>query len=308
MQPSISSRLTPRPQVERSAGRFLLRRSEQALLLYFAYASIMGLWLGVRSVSLAQLLAINVVLALGFLALSRVPLAIEWRDFVPYPLGLLCYREAGWLASAVRPHDLEHRWIVWDRFFLDGLHARAAIESLGSLIPSILEAAYLSVYIIGPFAVLVLYILRRRDLVDRLWLAFLVGLMLSYIQFPFWPSEPPRTVFPDLDLPTFLTPLRRLNLFLVGNYGIHSSVFPSAHVSGAVAGALMLRRILPGRRWIGNLFLLLAALIALATVYGRYHYLVDALAGAAVGVLAYRVTQALACKSGFGEVGCSPPE
>jgi membrane-associated phospholipid phosphatase len=35
--------------------------------------------------------------------------------------------------------------------------------------------------------------------------------------------------------------------------------------------------------------LALAVLIAMATVYGRYHYLVDALAGAAVGVLAYRL-------------------
>jgi membrane-associated phospholipid phosphatase len=279
------------------AGRFLLRRSEQMLLLYFAYATVLGLWFGVRTLSLAGLLAINSALALAFLALARAPLAAEWRDFIPYPLGLLCYREAGWLASAVQPHDLEHRWIVWDRLVLDGLHGRAAIESLGALLPSVLEAAYLSVYIVGPLAVAILYILRRRDAVDPLWLAFLLGLMLSYMQFPFWPSEPPRTVFPNLDIPSFLTPLRRLNLFIVGNYGVHSSVFPSAHVSGGVAGALMLRRILPDRRWVGNLFLALAALIAVATVYGRYHYLVDALAGALVGVLAYRLASHLSTRN-----------
>jgi membrane-associated phospholipid phosphatase len=81
-----------------------------------------------------------------------------------------------------------------------------------------------------------------------------------------------------------------LNLFLVGSYGIHSSVFPSAHVSGAVSGALMLRRIMPEHGWAGNAMLALAALIALATVYGRYHYAVDALAGAAIGVVAYRLS------------------
>jgi membrane-associated phospholipid phosphatase len=266
-----------------------LRYSEQALLLYFAYTSILGLCLGVRGFSRAELLALNAGLFAGFFFLSRAPLAAEWRDLIPYPLGLLCYREAGWLASAVKPHHLEQRWIGWDRLVLDSWHGRDVIESVGAVVPSILEAAYLSVYIIGPLAVGVLYFYRRREEVDRLWLAFLLGLMLSYVQFPFWPSEPPRTVFPDLDLPSFLTPLRRLNLYLVGNYGIHSSVFPSAHVSGAVAGALMLRRLLPERRWVGNLFLGMAALIAIATVYGRYHYLVDALAGTAVGVLAYRI-------------------
>ena len=183
---------------------------------------------------------------------------------------------------------------MWDRLVLDVWHGHAAIESLGPVIPTVLETAYLSVYVIGPLAVGALYAFRRREEVDRLWRAFLLGLMLSYVQFPFWPSEPPRTVFPDWDLPSYLTPLRRLNLFLVGNYGIHSSVFPSAHVSGAVAGALMLRRIMPERRWVGAGALAVAALIAVATVYGRYHYFVDAVSGAAVGVLAYR----LACKVG----------
>jgi membrane-associated phospholipid phosphatase len=251
----------------------------------------MGLWLGVRSGNRAQLVMVNAALWVAFLVLlPRVPVAAEWRDWLPYPLGLLCYREAGWLASAVLPQGLEQRWIVWDRLLLDTYHGRAAIESLGTLMPTVLEAAYLSVYIIGPLAVATLYLFHRREEVDRLWLAFLLGLMLSYIQFPFWPSEPPRTVFPDLDLPTIVTSLRRLNLFLVGNYGIHSSVFPSAHVSGAISGALMLRRILPDRSGVGNLWLAVAVLIAVATVYGRYHYLVDAVAGGAVGVLAYHLS------------------
>ena len=253
----------------------------------------MGLALGVRHVNRAELLAMNAAVGIGFLVLlTRVPREAEWRDWLPYPLSLLCYRESGWLAPAIQPHDLERKWIVWDRLVLDVWHGRVAIESLGPVMPAILETAYLLVYVIGPLAVGALYVFRRREQADRLWVAFLLGLMLSYVQFPFWPSEPPRTVFPGWDLPSFLTPLRRLNLFLVGNYGIHSSVFPSAHVSGAMAGALMLRRIMPDRRWVGNTLLAVAVLIAVATVYGRYHYLVDAVSGAAMGVVAYR----LACR------------
>src|ERR1019366_3146236 len=262
-----------------------LRRSEQILLLYFAYTTAMGLALGVRHVNRAELLAMNAAVGIGFLVfLTRVPREAEWRDWLPYPLSLLCYREAGWLAPAIQPHDLERKWIVWDRLVLDVWRGRVAIELLGPVMPAILETAYLLVYVIGPLAVGALYVFRRREQSDRLWVAILLGLMLSYVQFPFWPSEPPRTVFPGWDLPSFLTPLRRLNLFLVGNYGIHSSVFPSAHVSGAMAGALMLRRIMPDRRWVGNTLLAVAVLIAVATVYGRYHYLVDAVSGAAMGV------------------------
>ncbi len=272
-------------------GQFAkLRRAEQLVLAYLLYTSVMGITVGVQVVSLWQLLAINACFAGAFLfALSRVPRTEMWRDFLPYPLGLLCYREAGWLASAIAPQGFEQRWVAWDRIALDAWHGRAAIESLGPVLPTVLEAAYLSIYVIGPVAVIALYLTGRREAVDRLWVGFLLGLMLSYIQFPFWPSQPPRTLFPGVDLPGFAGPLRRLNLLLVGNYGIHSSVFPSAHVSGAVSGALMLRRIVTEHRWFGNAMLALAVLIAMATVYGRYHYLVDALAGAAVGVLAYRL-------------------
>jgi len=267
-----------------------LRRAEQLLLAYFAYTGVMGLTLGVRTVPLWQLLVLNLSIGVGLLfLLARCPIDTEWRDLFPYPFALLCYREAGWLAPAVTPHNLEQRWIEWDRLVLDAWHGRAALEALGGTIPTLLEAAYLSVYVIALIAVGILYLFGRREQVDRFWFAFLLGLMLSYIQFPFWPSEPPRTVFPGQDLPNFLGAIRQLNLFLVGNYGIHSSVFPSAHVSGAIAGALMLRRSLPDRRWAGNAMLAVAILIAIATFYGRYHYVVDAAAGAAIGVVAYRI-------------------
>ena len=45
-------------------------------------------------------------------------------------------------------------------------------------------------------------------------------------------------------------------------------------------------RTLPERPWVGRALLVLAILIAVATVYGRYHYMVDALAGFAVSLVA----------------------
>ena len=147
------------------------------LLAYFAYTTAIASAAGVRSVSLAGLFAINAAVWLGFLLLlARAPYDAEWRDWLPYPFSLLCYREAGWLASVIHPRDLERKWIVWDRLVLDAWHGRAAIESLGPVIPTVLEAAYLSVYIIGPIAVGALYLLRRREAADALWTAFLLGL------------------------------------------------------------------------------------------------------------------------------------
>ena len=72
-----------------------------------------------------------------------------------------------------------------------------------------------------------------------------------------------------MDLPTAHSVVRRLNLFLVGDYGIHSSVFPSAHVSSAFAAAWAMLLYLPQRRRLGWGMLIYAVLVSIATVYGR---------------------------------------
>jgi membrane-associated phospholipid phosphatase len=83
-----------------------------------------------------------------------------------------------------------------------------------------------------------------------------------------------------------VTEVRRLNLWLLGGYGIHSSVFPSAHVSSAFSAAWALLATIPERPAIGRWMAFYASCVAIATVYGRYHYAADAIAGFAVSFLA----------------------
>jgi membrane-associated phospholipid phosphatase len=107
--------------------------------------------------------------------------------------------------------------------------------------------------------------------------------------FPLFGSEPPWTVFPGQDYPTYDTPFRRFNEALLRSQGIHTSVFPSTHVAGSFSIAFAMIRLLPEKKWVGRVTLVLAILIAVATIYGRYHYAVDAIAGLAVSVAATRV-------------------
>jgi membrane-associated phospholipid phosphatase len=198
---------------------------------------------------------------------------------------VLAYREMGWFAQLHPDHTLEQSWVTWDRVVLRG-GLRAAIESLGPVIPSILEISYALVYALAPFAISVLYVYRRREMVDEFLFLFAVGVLLCYAQFPFWPSDPPRVVFLGQDLPSYATVFRRFNLWMLGNYGIHTSVFPSAHVAGGFAAAFGMLRALPERRWVSRSLFVIASLIAIATFYGRYHYLADALAGLLVALIA----------------------
>jgi membrane-associated phospholipid phosphatase len=208
-----------------------------------------------------------------------------FRDLVPLLLTLIAFREMNWFTPPVHDHHLEQTWIVWDRLLLDHYALRAGIESAGALLPFFLELCYALVYAVAPVALWALFANGRRDHVNQLWLAYLAGTLGAYALFPFFPSEPPRTAFANQDLPTIVTFLRRFNLWIVGHYGIHSSVFPSAHVSSALSAAWGLLVTIPERRWIGWTMAAYGLCVGLATVYGRYHYAVDAAAGIAVSFL-----------------------
>jgi len=86
-----------------------------------------------------------------------------------------------------------------------------------------------------------------------------------------------------------MTALRRFNLWIVNGYGIHSSVFPSAHVSSAFSAGWTLLLYLPDRKRYGWGMLIYAVSVSLAAVYGRYHYAVDVLAGFGVSLVAAEI-------------------
>ena len=266
-----------------------LRPYEWLIIAYYTYVAAIApifipkgeaRWLG------AAVAAIGAAILLG---LTRRYVIL--RDWIPIAFTLGAYREMNWFTPAVRDHHLELGWIAWDRWLLDTAHLRAAIESLGPLLPSILEICYVLVYAIAPISLTILFLNSplslRRERVNAFWFAYLVGTLAAYALFPYFPSDPPRVVFPGSDLPQIVTIFRRFNLAILGQYGIHSSVFPSAHVSAAFSCAWGLLIAMPDRRRYGWIVAAYAFLVAIATIYGRYHYATDALAGFAVSFLAF---------------------
>jgi membrane-associated phospholipid phosphatase len=272
-----------------------LRRSERLLTAFLLYTSALSIVLPVDRAITRTTLTVNALVIATFFVLSRADaprrgrLLSVVRDWFPAPLMVLAYRELGWFALPHTSTALEDAWVVWDRWWLYDLGFKSLIEMTGPVLPSVLEISYSLVYTTAPFGLTALYVCHKRERVDAFLFTFLAAILSAYVLFPFFPSEPPRTVFPDSDLPAYLTPFRRFNLGLLGGYGIHTSVFPSAHVSGSFSAALAMIRLLPEKKWPGRYLLALAALIATSTVYGRYHYLVDALAGLALAVAAEAV-------------------
>lgn len=269
-----------------------LRLTEWTLVAYFSYVAIVLLFFSLP----AELkyagfgLAAAVMVACFGLAEAERRTGSQVfsmvRDWLPLAFTLIAYREMNWFAAVHKQHPLEEMWVVWDRLLLQDYGMRALAESGGWTGPMFLELCYALVYAVGPFTVAVLYIYRRRELVDRVLVTYLVGTLLAYALFPYFPSDPPRVVFAGMDLPGIMTPVRRMNLWILGGYGIHSSVFPSAHVSSAFSAAWGLLLLFRNKPWTGWGMLIYACCVTIATIYGRYHYTADAVGGFGISLAA----------------------
>jgi membrane-associated phospholipid phosphatase len=268
-----------------------LRSSEWLIVIYFGYVAAIAPRFPLQQQIvwrpfLAEVLVCGLFLALAYgESREHAELFSMLRDWIPVALILLAYREMDWFSSMQRAVDLELRWVQWDRTVLYQWGLQHTLEAPGAAGPMFLELCYALVYAVAPFLVAVFYFQYRRERVNGALFLYLLGTLLAYALFPYFPSDPPRVAFGGADMPNVTTAVRQLNLWLVGNYGIHSSVFPSAHVSSAFSAAWALFAFLPERKRYGWGMLIYAASVAVATVYGRYHYAADAVAGMAVSLI-----------------------
>ncbi|MGH9344237.1 MAG: phosphatase PAP2 family protein, partial [Terriglobia bacterium] len=78
----------------------------------------------------------------------------------------------------------------------------------------------------------------------------------------------------------------KLNWKILDSTAVQSGVFPSAHVSSAFSAAWAMLLLFPRRKPIGGGLVFYAASVSLATIYGRYHYIADVVAGFGISLVA----------------------
>lgn len=208
------------------------------------------------------------------------------RDWFPLPFLLAGYWSVDWFADPTAAHGFQEAWIGIDRVLLRQAGLKTVIESLGALLPGLLELCYSLLYTLPPAAMAALYLGGRRLRAPRFLFVLLLAAFTTDLLMPFFPSADPRLRFPGEDLPSYLTPFRMANLWLLDHLDIRTSVLPSGHVTVGLATAFGLWIAWPEKKAVGAAFLSMACAVTLAAVYGRYHYAADALAGAAVASLA----------------------
>ena len=143
----------------------------------------------------------------------------------------------------------------------------------------LLHGGYVSYYFVLPAAPLGLWFSGRRDGARRVALAMAVAFYACYATFLVFPVAGPRYTFPQADNDATRTAIARLVQQLLDGAAAWGTAFPSSHVAVSVAAAGA-----AAREWnrLGAVLIPAATLLTLGTVYGQFHYAVDALAGLGV--------------------------
>ena len=279
--------------------RWPLRNSETVLVVYFFYLSALTLFVHDRPhadirllITAYAILTIIELLAWGEKQSSYGLTFSIARDWLALAFVLAAYRSLNWFSPSRYPFTFEPFWLQWDVQLLEHWHLRNMIEMGGIAFPTYLEICYLLTSAAGGFAIAILYWQNKRERCDCFLLMYVLGTLLSYALIPFFPSQPPRLLYPSIAAPHLPDPVRAFNFFVLSDAGIHAGVFPSAHVSSTFAAAWGLLRCIPERRIYGWVFLAYAVSVAIATVYGRYHFAVDAAAGVVVSLIAWLLVAA----------------
>jgi hypothetical protein len=216
--------------------------------------------------------------ALGMLLLGasmRLPadsLANVW--VLPPALLVLGYWTSGLLF--IRPMPRVER-------LLARIDAAAGIDALAGRFPRLvvefLEFAYSGVY---PLIPLTLYLaLRQGVTADRFWTTILLTDFVCFGMLPWVQTRPPRAV--GFDAP-WRSCWRTVNLRMLDASSVQVNTFPSGHAAEALACALIVSG---GPAPIVAGMFVSAAAISAGTVFGRYHYAADVLAGWAVAFLVW---------------------
>ncbi|UCC72198.1 MAG: phosphatase PAP2 family protein [Gemmatimonadota bacterium] len=154
----------------------------------------------------------------------------------------------------------------------------------------LMHFAYGTYWMLLPSALALLYLRRRIDGFRELVYVEMVIFFGCYLVFIFFPVQGPHYEFPLIGGRLAEAPMYRFVHWVLEDGGSKGAAFPSSHVAVAVAILLVTWR---HDRQVWLVVLPLVVGLTVGTVYGRFHYGVDATSGIAAAVVFYLIAKYL---------------
>ena len=209
------------------------------------------------------------------------------RDWYPLSTIALFYFEMGKLTQMVFQHYFDETIIRWEKRVFKGMPSLDLSDRFPSVILSeILHLCYFTYYVIAVFLAAWLYFEGRIGPFQETVFFETLTFNLSLLCYPFLPTTGPRYLFEKIQGPLSKGFFFKLTHAIVSRGSSKGTAFPSSHVSLSVIVLLC------AFRYDSTAFLILLPMcvgLTLSTIYGRFHYAIDALVGAVLAGIVFGV-------------------
>ena len=267
-----------------SVGFHDVRSSEWVSFAYFAALTALAWQRPLPTERRVQITAVGVAMCAALAVVARGGGTMV-RDWAPAVAILIGYFLSG--RFFIHPSARFESWLLaTDRRLLGDPTTRFARWPAPLL--AYLEVVYVYCFLLVPAGFAALMLAGRASLADRYWTMLAAAELASFAPLVFVQTRPPWLVERTAALAD--DAVHRFGLRFVDRFTIRANTFPSGHVAGSLAVAFALADPLP---WLAAVFFMLALSIAVACIVGRYHYVVDTAAGAALAVAIWSTMELL---------------
>ena len=271
--------------------------------LTIAYLATTALLIGILGRALPDWpsrVAVHLVACAGLLVVLRpdpwprmLVVARDWHPLVLFPL---LYREVEALAAVMGDWRLTQTVAATDAALFGGQPSLYLSERLPFVpLSEFLHFCYFAYVVVIPALAAWWYFGNRRAAFHELVLLLAVVMYGSYLFFILFPVDSPYYRFDRLAAPLAGHPFFDLVHAMSARGGARGGAFPSAHVSGAVVVILVAWR---HQRRAAVLLAPIVLGVIVATVYGRFHYALDVIAGAGLALTVVGLYTIAAARTG----------
>lgn len=229
---------------------------------------------------LGSLLSLSFMFAFLFAIIRFPQQSRHFREFAPFLFIIAIYMRIHDLIHLVNPEDFHHVLANAEAWLFNGQPVAFMERFAHPWLTEWFSFAYLHYYLVTFFLVLILYKREEMEAVRKIMFTMMVTNYLGFSAYMIFPTASPYMVIPEafqVDIWQDTGPLAALTQWIVSlSPERPRDAFPSLH------NAVTLLTLMAAWQYHRKFFwfhLPLAISLALATVYLRYHFVLDILAG-----------------------------
>ncbi len=233
-----------------------------------------------------RVFAVVIAVAIALLIVRYRPSWTFLRDSLPFAYCIAIYTNLHDTIHFVNPNDIHDRLIAIDQWMFGVQPAVWAEQFIHPVLTEILSFCYMIFFLFAPLVALTLYFGNKKPEFRETLVSVILCFYAGYFLYILFPAASPRIIFKDMYTLQFDgTPIADTALRIVNLAASDArDAFPSLHT------AVTLLSLLFAFKYVRRLFWIMLPFctgLILSTVYLRHHYVVDLIAGCALGILAF---------------------